>query len=247
MELSWSSLILEIINFLVLIWILKHFFYSPIQKTILDRKKMVQDKLDNAEKFNSEASQLQKKYENRLAEWQQEKNTMKKEFEQAMEQWKSQEITIFEKKLNDERATFYLREKQKSAEISEKNTKKSFLLAGEYSAKFLKNFADEHLEKKIIDKLVEDLNNLPVEKMQLIANLAEQNQVLVQSAYPINKQQQQKLLQAINKLVPQKLNVYFSENPDLFAGLSIQIGSIILQANLRDELKFFTEINNGLA
>lgn len=247
MELSWSSLILEIINFLVLIWILKHFFYGPIQKTILARKKMVQDKLDNAEKLNSEASELQKKYENRLAEWQEEKDKLKKDFEQTLEQWKSEEIITFEKKFKSEKKTFFSREKQKSAEISEKNAKEAFLLAGTFSAKFLMSFTDEHLEKKIIEKMIEDLNDFSAEKKQFIADLAEQNQVVVQSAYPINKQQQQHLLQVIKKLVPKKLNVDFSENPDLFAGLTIQIGSIILQANLRDELKFFTEINNGLA
>lgn len=34
----------------------------------------------------------------------------------------------------------------------------------------------------------------------------------------------------------------FSQQPDLLAGISVQIGSMTLQANLRDELKFFTEV-----
>lgn len=208
---------------------------------------MVQDKLDNAEKLNSEASQLQTKYEHRLADWQQEKEKMKKEFEQTMEHWKSEERSTFEKKLNDEKKAFFSREKQKSAGLDEKNAKEAFLLAGKFSEKLLINFADEHLEKKIIEKMIEDLSNVPSEKLQLIENLAEQNTVVVQSAYPINKQQQQKLLQAIQQLVHKKPNVEFTENPDLFAGLTIQIGSKILQANLRDELKFFMEIKNGLA
>ncbi|WP_040534374.1 F0F1 ATP synthase subunit delta [Legionella drancourtii] len=247
MELSWSSIILEIVNFLVLIWILKHFFYSPIQKTINERKKMIQDKLDNAEKLNLESSELQKKYENRLAEWQQEKDKMKKKYEQTMEQWKLEEKANFEAKLKEEQKIYLSRDMNKFAEISEKNAKESFVLAGKFSAKLLMSFADAHLEKKIIEKMIEDLNSFPAEKLQLIADLAEQNQVIVQSAYPINKHQQQDLLQAINKLVHRKLSADFSENPDLFAGLSIQLGSIILQANLRDELKFFTEIKNGLA
>ncbi len=247
MELSWSSIILEIINFLVLIWILKHFFYSPIQKTINDRKKMIQDKLDNAEKLSLESSELQKKYENRLAEWQQEKDKMKKNYEQIMEQWKLEEKANFEAKLKEEQKIYLSRDMKKFAEVSEKNAKESFVLAGKFSTKLLISFADAHLEERIIEKMIEDLNSIPAEKLQLIADLAEQNQVIVQSAYPVNKHQRRDLLQAINKLVHRKLSADFSENPDLFAGLTIQIGSIILQANLRDELKFFTEIKNGLA
>ena len=247
MELSWSSIILEIINFLVLIWILKHFFYSPIQKTITDRKKIIQDKLDSAEQLNLESSELQKKYENRLAEWQQEKDKMKKSYEQIMEQWKLEEKANFEAKLKEEQKIYLSRDMKKFAEISEKNAKESFVLAGKFATKLLMSFADVHLEKKIIEKMIEDLNSFPPEKLQLLADLAEQNQVIVQSAYPVNKQQQQDLLHAINTLVHRKLSADFSENPDLFAGLTIQIGAIILQANLRDELKFFTEIKNGLA
>lgn len=35
MELSWSTMVLEIINFLVLIWTLNHFLYMPIQNPLL--------------------------------------------------------------------------------------------------------------------------------------------------------------------------------------------------------------------
>ncbi len=247
MELSWSSILLEIINFLVLIWILKHFFYSPIQKTINDRKKMIQDKMDSAEKLNLESSALQKKYENRLADWQQEKDKMKKNYEQSMEQWKLEEKANFEAKLKEKQKIYLSRDRKKFTEISEKNAKESFVLAGKFSTKLLRSFADAHLEEKIIEKMIEDLNSLPVEKLQLIADLAEQNQIIIQSAFPVNKHQQQDLLHAINPLVHGKLSADFSENPGLFAGLTIQIGSIILQANLRDELKFFTESKNGLA
>lgn len=247
MELSWSSIILEIINFLVLIWILKHFFYSPIQKTINDRKKVIQDKLDNAEKLNFESSELQKKYENRLVEWQQEKDKMKKSYEQNLEQWTLEKKANFEEKLKEEQKIYLARDMKKCIEISEKNAKESFILAGKFATKLLMSFADAHLQNKIIEKMINELHSFPPEKLQLIADLAEQNQVIVQSAFPVNKHQQQDLLQAINTLVHRELSADFSENPDLFAGLTIQIGSIILQANLRDELKFFTEIKNGLA
>ena len=95
MELSWSTLLLEIINFLILIWILKYFFYTPIQKTISDRKKMVQDKLEHAEKLHNEAQELQLKYDNRLTEWQLEKEQIQKDFKQTLEQWKSEEVVRF--------------------------------------------------------------------------------------------------------------------------------------------------------
>lgn len=248
MELSWSTLLLEIINFLILIWILKYFFYAPIQKTISDRKKMVQDKLEHAEKLRDEAQELQLKYNNRLADWQLEKEHMQKDFEQALEQWKSEEVIDFEKKIIAKKEALFAREMRKSKELIEKNAQEALLLAGQFSEKFLKTFADEHLEQKIIEKIILDLDNLPIEKMQLTANVSQQDTILIQSAYTINEQQRQSLIKAIEQLVHKKLRMDFSVNTELFAGLIIQIGSIVLQANLRDELKFFTGVgmNNAI-
>ena len=38
MTLSWPTFILEIVNFLVLVWILKRFLYQPILQAIEERK-----------------------------------------------------------------------------------------------------------------------------------------------------------------------------------------------------------------
>lgn len=247
MELSWTSFLLEIINFLVLIWILKYFFYAPLQKTIFERKKIEEDKLENAEKLRNEAGQLQLKYENRLADWQQEKDKLQKEFLQTMDTWKAEHVVNFEKQLKEEQEKSNLHDQKKRDELIEKNAKESLLLAGKFVGKLLRSFADEHLEQQIIEKTIEYINHYPADQLPLMDSIGEKDAAIVQSAKKINKSQQQRLIKSIEKWMGQKITVNCIENPDLLAGLTIQIGSGILQANLRDELKFFTEIKNELA
>lgn len=69
MEFNWTTFFLEIINFLVLIWILKRLLYQPIKKVILARKEAVQKTLDAANQAKKEATDLQAKYEDRSKEW----------------------------------------------------------------------------------------------------------------------------------------------------------------------------------
>ncbi|HHF0526613.1 TPA: F0F1 ATP synthase subunit delta [Legionella anisa] len=247
MELSWSTFSLELINFLILIWILKHFLYAPIQKTMLERKKLVQEQLEHAEALHKEAKQLQINYENRLTDWQQEKATMQSEWQQAMEQWKSEERFHFEKQLSEEKKQIFSHEMQRVSVIIENNAKEMFLLAGKFAEKLLIPFADAHLEEKIIEKTIAELRHFPVEKWQWRNTISKEDTVFIQSAYPIKEHQKQHLLQVIEQLVPKKPTVHFTKNPKLLAGLTLQIGPICLQANLRDELKFFTEIKNELA
>lgn len=41
------------------------------------------------------------------------------------------------------------------------------------------------------------------------------------------------------------MELNFGIDPDVLAGVNIQIGSIFLKANFRDELKFFTEVESA--
>ncbi|WP_392536688.1 F0F1 ATP synthase subunit delta [Legionella sp. 227] len=246
MELSWSTFSLEVINFLILIWILKRFLYAPIQKTIAERKKTVQDQLATAETLHNEATQLQTTYEHRLADWQQEKTAMQNKLREELEQWQSEEKLRFEHQLSEEKEQAFAQERQRVATLMKKQEQEALLLAGKFTTKLIIDFADARLEEKIIAKTIEDLAYFPIEQWSSMNNVSEEDNVCIQSAFPIKEQQRQRLTQALEHIVPQKLTVSFTENPTLLAGLIVQMGSVVLQANLRDELKFFTESRNGL-
>ena len=48
MELSWPTFFLEIINFLVLVWILKRFLYKPVLEAVAHRKAVIDKTLADA-------------------------------------------------------------------------------------------------------------------------------------------------------------------------------------------------------
>ena len=73
MELNWTTFILELVNFVVLIWILNRFLYRPVMNVIAQRKAAIQKTLSEAETTRSDAQALQSQYENRLTEWEQER------------------------------------------------------------------------------------------------------------------------------------------------------------------------------
>ncbi len=58
MELDWSTFLLQIINFLVLVWILNRFLYQPVMKVIAERKAAVEKTLADSERARAEARAL---------------------------------------------------------------------------------------------------------------------------------------------------------------------------------------------
>ena len=55
MEINWFTVIAQIVNFLILVWLLKRFLYKPVLKAIDDREQKVAAKLKDAEIKNAEA------------------------------------------------------------------------------------------------------------------------------------------------------------------------------------------------
>ena len=67
MKFAWA-----IANFLILLFIMKKLLYKPMLQMLDDRKKSIEDAINNAESAKIEAEKLRKDYETRLAEARQE-------------------------------------------------------------------------------------------------------------------------------------------------------------------------------
>ena len=68
MELNWGTFVLEILNFLVLVWLLKRFFYQPVKAMVVRRQQGIVQQLQEAGERQQQAEALQAQYESRLAD-----------------------------------------------------------------------------------------------------------------------------------------------------------------------------------
>jgi F-type H+-transporting ATPase subunit b len=62
----------QVVNFLILLFILKKLGYNPVLQMLDERKKSIEDAINNAEVAKTEAEKMRKEYETRLAEAKQE-------------------------------------------------------------------------------------------------------------------------------------------------------------------------------
>jgi F-type H+-transporting ATPase subunit b len=91
--------------------------------------------------------------------------------------------------------------------------------------------------------LLEDLANLTESDKRAIteAMISLSTPVVAQSAFPVTNQQREALSAALHEITGQKSIIEFQCTHSLLAGMRIEIGPLILHANLRDELKFFSK------
>ena len=243
MELNASTFFLEIVNFLVLIWILQRFLYRPVMSVIARRQADIRAKVDEAGQLREEGEALRRQYESRLSDWQQERERAKQDLDAEIDALRTQRLQALEAELNQVRDKAALTLEHQQQEKRRENEAAALDLAATFATRLLEQMAGPALEDLLIDLTLQRLTSSnPEDGIALNRTWdAPPTSLLVESAYPLTPNRQQALTETIQTATGLDAPVVFQTSSDLLAGLRITLGSWMLQANLRDELHGFTE------
>lgn len=248
MELNWSTFLLEIINFLVLVWILKHFFYQPVQEAIERRRRGIEENVAKAEALRHEALAMKEQYAGRLGDWEEEKRRAREKLHAEINEERTRLLAALETDLDKERGKVKILEERRLAELMRANEESALAHGSRFAAQFLSRLADAALENRLLSLLREDLSALSPRRLEeLRALFAEGASQLVKiaSAFPLLPEQRQLLQDDLTRLLGRAVVCEFSVDAGILAGLSVNVGPLVLRANLRDELQFFNESGYG--
>ena len=241
MELDWVTFSLEILNFLVLLWILKHFLYKPVLNVIAQRQASINDKVEEAIKKQTEAEQLKSQYTNRLTEWENEKKAARHKLDEEIDSLRQQRMQDLNLQLETERQKAEAIQQRRLEQDKTQAQMTALYQGAAFTAKLLSQLASPDLEKQLIDLFIAQLQEMPEQQQQTIQSNIDpaSNEVQVCSAYPLPQSVQQFLETALNKLINKTITIKYTQDPELIAGLRVSIGAFMLQANIQDELQSF--------
>ena len=153
-----STMLWEVINFLVLLWLLKKYLYKPMTDMLDKRKNRIESDLEEAKQKKKEAEELKEKYENEL------KNAREKAqeiVEEAENRGKEKAEEIVEKAREDaervkERNMEEIAQAKEEALDELRNEVASISLMT--ASKFLKEKLDEEKHKELVNNYIENLD-----------------------------------------------------------------------------------------
>jgi F-type H+-transporting ATPase subunit b len=243
-ELNWSTFALELINFLVLIWILKRFLYKPVLAAIERRRARVDKILQDAQALERAATARKQEYQQRLAHWEQQQASAHHQLEQELETERqrlhAELLAGIEKEREREQALL-----ERAHMDHQRDQERQALAQGaRFTARLLGRLASPALQQRLLDMALEDLAAIPdARRVAICTGLnGESRPIEVSSAFALSAPQRQQLQQAIGHWLQCPLPAWrFTEDERLLAGIRIQLGAWILRANLEDELGFFCE------
>jgi len=239
MIIDWFTVGAQVLNFLVLVWLLKRFLYQPILNAIDKREKRIADALSDAANSKAEAAAdrdgLQAKHD---AFDKQRADLLAQAVEQAQLE-RGHLIEAAHKAAED------LREKQRkalandakalSAEISRKVETEVFAIA----RNALMDLADTSLEDRICARFITKLSTLTGPAKATFAKMLEvtKERVVIRSAFDLSEKQHAAIQKAINTTFEHKVDLTFQTEPELLSGIELVVEGQKLAWSLSDYLK----------
>lgn len=229
MLIDWPTVIFQIINFLILIALLKRFLYGPIIRAMDEREKKIAQNLAQAAKAEKEAAEHASRLAIDQEEFAKNRVMMQQEARLEIDTWKNESIERLKSEIADQKKNW-----QKSLE----DEKEAFLQKLKISIsqqvfqvtrKAFTDLANEQLEIRLIDTFLEKIDQeLTATEKQKIKH----ETIHIISGFPLHQTEKDRLQQGLTPFFPQQENFYFQEEEELGFGLRLLAGNHKWEWNL---------------
>jgi len=244
-EIDPFIVIAQIINFLILVIILKLLLYKPIIKVMDEREEKISSRLKEAEEKMAIAKQEKENYQKERQHLEDSRAEM---FEEARS-----EADEFQKKLFHEAREAVEQARRRWHEAIERE-KEDFLTdlrqrishqSGEVARRALQEMADIDLEQRMIEIFLVRLQDIDAAKKEDIASAirTSDGQVVIRTAFDIPDNLREKLKYAIetNLTDGDRVEAEFETTTDLISGIELMVHGHRIAWTLEDYLESLEE------
>ena len=223
MLIDWFTVGAQALNFLILVWLMKHFLYKPILHAIDEREKRVATELANADKKKVEAQKESDDFKHKNEEFDQQRAAL---LSKATAEVKAERQRLLDEARNAADALSAKRQETLRNDahnlhqaISRRTQKEVFAIA----RKVLKDLAATSLEERLVDVFIRRLRGMDGKmKVGLVGALKKASDpALVRSAFDLIAEQQAAIQNALNEISSAEIHIRFETVPDLISGIEL--------------------------
>ncbi|HEV8084097.1 MAG TPA: hypothetical protein VGP55_12895 [Chitinophagaceae bacterium] len=238
MKINWFTVIAQVINFLILVWLLKRFLYKPILKAVDEREKKITSQLKDAKAEKAEAKKEQDEFAKKNDDFDQQKKALMDKAVADTNDEKNKLLEAARKEANDlqvklEKAAKDVQEKMKER-LVQKVQDEVFAI----SRKTLTDLASVSLEEQSANLFIKRLDELKDnEKKQFIdAFKADAKPVLIRSAFELPAKQQTEIKKSVHDILGAKTHYEFAVAPEIISGIELSANGYKLSWSISEYL-----------
>ncbi len=237
MSIDWFTFAAQIVNFLILVGLLRYFLYGPIVRTMQDRERRVTQKLSDAETARAAAEQQRKQLEAETQSLEQQRDHL---LDQAAQEAEAERQRLVRDARNEDESRrkqwkqSFEREQHELVSATQSHIQSMSLQAARHT---LSRLSDTDLQSQVCRVLIRQLQSLDESQCNDVQSQLDDSQsVLVRSAMLLGEEDRQQLTDAIRQTFQQAFDLHFETDESLVCGIEIDAGSYSLRWNAADTL-----------
>ena len=233
MLINWFTVLAQIVNFLILIYLLRRFLFKPILSAMAEREKKIAVALSRAEEAEQKAKEAAQSLEEARAAYDRERENRMIEAREQVAKWQEETLKTAREEVDALRHAWMdnmTRERAAFLEGLKQRMVEQLVNVGE---RVFRDLADRGLTRQVVKVFLE---KLALEKGELSRHGAK-DAVLLQSGIPLDNEDARILREEISRWLPEQVPIRLESVPELGFGIELVAGDLKTAWHLTDYLR----------
>jgi F-type H+-transporting ATPase subunit b len=223
MLIDWFTVAAQALNFLILVWLMKHFLYQPILHAIDAREKLIAKELADADAKKAEAQKERDEFQKKNEEFDQQRAAR---LTQATDEAKAERVRLLDEARKAADALSAKRQESLINDAHNLNQALRRLTQKEVFAitrKVLTDLATVSLEERMGEVFTRRLREMDDKAKTVLGDALKKNSepALIRSAFELPAAQRAAIQNALNETFSANLPIRFETAPDLVSGIEL--------------------------
>ncbi len=239
MEIDWFTVVAQLVNFLILVWLLKRFLYKPVLNAIDEREKKIATQLQDAESKKEEARMERQQYRQKNEAFDHEHAAKLEEARQRVESEKQKRYDEARQESSDLRLKLEESLRQQQHELQDSLKRRAKEAVFDIARKALSDLANAELETQVVNVFIEKIQQLnPSENAKLIKALETKGEAVhIKSVFQMDEQTRGRIEQTVNEITGQQSRFEYEIQPELLTGIRLETPNFQLSWSIESYLE----------
>ena len=237
MLLDWFTIVAQIVNFFVLIVLLRLFLYKPIVAAMLERKARIAHETKELREARIEADSLKAELRRKRDDLENHQAEVMSQIHAEAEKWRQQAMASAEAQIETMRKEWLAGLEREKESVALNLRKKLVHEVSATAARIVKDLSGSDLEQLILSGFLQRI----AEEARGVA--CGNSDILIRTGFEHNDLQEQKLKQLLKGLFPAQNERIFITDARLGLGIELIAGDRKWEWNLND---YITELENKI-
>jgi F-type H+-transporting ATPase subunit b len=245
MSFSWSTFALQVINFLVLVWLLKRFLFKPVSAIVAQRKTEIVRVQAEAEAARQSAEQARKQFEQSRSEIEAQRQALSEQTRAALADERSKMIQAAQAEIDKLKSAMLKQLDEERENAARELSDRAVQLAVQLADRLLRQCAAPLLDELFLDRLVDHLDHLTMAERAALLDQSGpgRGSLSVTTASPLDPAIESKWRITLASHLGVSTPITFTVDKDLIAGAELKFPLAVLRFSWRQAL---AEAQQGL-